>query len=171
MTVIARESVGGADLAISVGADGVFFAMWDGERVYAHTKAALIEKLKRFASKARPKVSVLATMIDYDNKFIDVTLTGMHSANGNVLYKRDGSKGAEQLSSWSSRENLLRRLSADERKELEALRKAVKAAETDLEVWLQDRRIVAEQAVRSAISLGCLSLQRQSRRMVSDADR
>lgn len=152
LTKFKTETIDGADVDIFVNVDGEFVATVpgaDGEQIEASTMRMLVEKLRR-TSRARRNVSLPATLLrrtwhsDAASTFVDVTVTGVHASNGNVLYRVDSesARGSSQLCAHN--EHLMRRLSAEQRAEYLRLEQAKRATTEQLNLFHASLKIDAK---------------------------
>lgn len=146
LTKIATEEVNGIAYGILVDGNGTFYAEVDGTMMQAATKAQLVDKLK-LLKRLKP-VAVSATLV-YSDQLIPITLTGIHAANKNVIYRIDGKPGAQQLSGYS-RDEVLRAITADEQSEYASLQKAEKAAHEAVTKWLKARVVSPKKLIEEA---------------------
>lgn len=95
-TDIKIKTVSG-DLPVDIDGDGRFSSNLEGTSIYADTLQALTEKV-RDLSKKMVKMEIPGTVIRYgrwdtgDPKFADIIVTGIHSANNNLMVKDDKGK-------------------------------------------------------------------------------
>lgn len=101
----------GVDVPITVDDDGRWLARYAGEYLHADTRDKLKGKLDRLTKKTKQSVEVHAFQIKERFPYADAgitvaeaVLTGIHSANGNVLakVKIGGKWQSVQLSGWGS---------------------------------------------------------------------
>lgn len=99
----------GVEVPIEVDDQGRWRAEYAGERLYADTRSQLEGKLSRLTKKTKQAVEIHVIRVKenegWANPGITVAqavLTGIHSANGNVLskVKLGGKWQSEQLSGW-----------------------------------------------------------------------
>lgn len=129
--------------------NGVFRTDLDGDTIKSSTKTALIQQLRTMLPNA-VRVEIPATWVSSD-KLTPIVLTGLHSTNGNLLYKVLGKKGVQQMYKWSRHENVLRPLDDGDRAEFKALVKAQWGAQKAVDAWLKARRINPRKVVRKAL--------------------
>jgi hypothetical protein len=101
----------GVDVPITVDDDGRWRSQYAGEYLFADTRDKLKGKLDRLTKKTKQSVEVhvfqikeRATYAEAGIRVAEAILTGIHSANGNVLakVKIGGKWQSVQLSGWGS---------------------------------------------------------------------
>ncbi len=155
----------GVDVPITVDDDGRWRATYAGEYLYADTRDKLKGKLDRLTRKTKQSVEVHAIRIKQRATFADggitvaeAILTGIHSANGNVLakVKIGGKWQSVQLTGWGRDDGQF--AGADTtREELEEYNRLIRVrVETNkaIDVWERSHLIkpkeVVEQALKAA---------------------
>lgn len=136
--------VQGRKIEVSIINDsGEFFATVDGETIKAKDLPALRAKLVGALKSRVEPIPCTIVGRDYDNEkavsFRDGAIVGIHSGNGNVLFRPDDRVGgSEQI--YPSR-GFHHRLSDKEREEYRKLVAAKKTAEANVAAWLKKREI------------------------------
>jgi hypothetical protein len=160
MPVIGTEKIDGRSYEILVTEDGTFCSEILGERVTAPTKADLVKQLRSKARKAKVRLAISATLVatvvepskwGKDLNFTagvgahTVTITGLHSQNGDVLLRLDGQNGKSHRWSgggWRNQEGVLcARLTPTEDQEYRTLHQAFLDAQAAYETFINAHRI------------------------------
>lgn len=160
------EEIDGKSVDIYVTAEGEFFAKnptdENRDNITAPTRAALVMKLRGMMRRKAVRVAVKATRwIEADSwrskKAVleDVTLTGIHGSNGNVLVK--GANGETEQDRSYSGSTLLRALTAAEQREFLEMYRTMKHAEAAFETLLETYKVNGKDLVREALKAGGVS--------------
>lgn len=142
MTLLKKETIDGTAFELSVDADGEFRSEFAGETVSASSLKALVEKLRGLV-RVKP-IAVKATLFEDEGwrhkgaTFADIIVTGIHSGNGNVLFKVDR-KGAPTQQFKSYRGTLLKRVTPAEVKAFRAIEARAEAARKEMEAFKKAR--------------------------------
>jgi len=136
MAVNLTIKTAGGEYPVEVLSDGRFSCDYDGVGYTDDTYAKLADKVKDLAKRA-VAMAIPGTLRAVENsyslksgklKFINITVTGVHSGNGNIMYRHDDSpKALHQTDRWGG--DLLRRLTLDEQKHMQALKDAAEQAQ------------------------------------------
>lgn len=161
-TKLKPEEIDGKTYDIYVDDSGEFFHVSkEGDRIKADTRAALVKKLRASGRRKAVRVAVPATLWEpgrgwasKEHTTEDVTLTGIHGSNGNLLIKRANGE-TEQASDW--RTKLLRALTPDEKRALISASKTAEAATSAFNALLTKYEINGKDAVRKAMAQAGLS--------------
>lgn len=150
-----KAMVDGRAFEVDVDDDGLFGTLLDGDRVTAPTLKALTEKLVKEV-RTHGRVCVPATRLEdgWRNEEIelhDIELIGVHAGNNNPLYRVVGSKTTEQLRSYS--DDILRRLTAEEKIEVMRLKAEIIAAQKAYDAFKDDRKIHPRTVIEDAQAL------------------
>lgn len=135
-TPIEPIEVEGRPFEVFVTGEGEFAATYEGERYKSETLVALKSKLRNMLRRKTVRVCIPVTVPRGSNalgktKLVDGDLTGMHSSNGNLLFKSD--KTTEQLASYHN--DIYRRLTDDEKAKFAALELAAQQSSDDFEAF------------------------------------
>lgn len=149
-------NIDGADVEVYVDADnGEFYCRHAGEIFKAPSYKALVDKVRKFI-RTHQRINIPVTLLEeyhsWDDdggtlKVLQVSLTGLHGRNANVLYKqdKDGVTGQESHS-----RNFYRRMTGAEVQELFRLRKARREATKALNAFLEERQVNARELIKAA---------------------
>ncbi len=151
----------GVEVPIEVDDNGQWRASYAGENIYTDSRDKLKGRLDRLTKKTKQAVEIHVIRVkeregwrDAGISVAQAILTGIHSANGNVLakVKLGGRWQSEQLSSWS-RDGMY--VGSDTSKEeLEEYGRLIKVqAETRkaINAWVERHRIDPKAAVERAL--------------------
>jgi len=155
-TKIGTETIDTVEYEIYVSEDGVFSSSFEGDRITAPTKKALLEKL-RTAVRSHRKVAIevthIATRYRGDVEVPepeDLVLTGIHSSSRNMLYRKPGAKGRDATGQLSHYDTITRRLTKAEVEDLKSLVQNKQRAERSLNDWIAKRKIDARAELTKA---------------------
>lgn len=151
----------GVEVPIEVDYQGRWRAEYAGERLYADTRSQLEGKLSRLTKKIKQAVEIHVIRVKENAgwtgpgiKVAEAVLTGIHSANGNVLakIKLGGKWQNQQLTGWS-RDGMF--VGADtteeELKEYGRLIKTRDETRRAIEAWVKHHEIKPKDAVEQAL--------------------
>lgn len=142
--------------SIKVKIDGVYYdvnVMDDGEFRFDHEGVTIkgptfagVASRARDMMKNRVQMAIPATILEnqgYRNNYKDepktITVLGIHSGNGNVMFRYPGDTKSRQT--YSRGNSLYSRFSPEEEKEYVRLREAKEKATEDLSNWLMKRAL------------------------------
>lgn len=152
-TKVKTIDVDGEQVDIYVdGDDGRFHARLDGQDIYQPNLKALEGKLRE-QSRQKRRLQIEGTTIgdrwsSEKPKFEDVVIVGIHGGNRNLLYRGEG-KRTEQMDRHSN--DLMVRLTKEERAVFIALTKARTDAQTAIEKWKKAHTLNVDKAIKEQI--------------------
>lgn len=156
-TKVGTETIDTVEYEIYVDGAGIFSSSFEGDRITAATKKALVEKL-RTAVRSHHKVAIdvthIATRYRGDREVPEpenLILTGIHASSRNLLYRKPGQKGRDATGQLSHYDTITRRLGPGEIADLKRLVKEKHDAEKALEKWIGSRKIDARAEITKAM--------------------
>lgn len=152
---ILHETINGREVDITVHADGIFHCTCDAEVYEAETLSKLKAKLKEAIGR---KINIPATLLNSDwrhrtesLRLEDIIITGMVDGRSRITY-RDAKGKAD--STYLNGEAILKRLSADEKTQLQSLYTARAKAQEAWDVAVKQSNLDVRAAVSTAAYLG-----------------
>lgn len=144
--------IDGREIPVEVDEEGLFFTNVDGDRFTAPTFKALDEKVCRHL-RTYKRVNIPATLIrddgGWNERIIQIVLTGIHSSNRNVLYREDRPKAStDQLRFYNS--SVYQRLTMEQIAEYKRLCAAQRAAGKAVERWEERYKVNANKLIEEA---------------------
>jgi hypothetical protein len=147
---------------VFVTSKGDFKASIEDQDFRAPTLDALKTKLTKACRAKAVRVAVPATRrVGRDIysgagavKLVDITLTGVHTRHGAILFRYDSDNRADSTSGYSRHEGFFRRMTESEKKELLDAYRAQKDAEKRVEILEQRFTIEPKEAIEEAIERG-----------------
>lgn len=150
----------GVEVPIEVDDQGRWRATYAGENLYADTRSQLEGKLSRLTKKTKQAVEIYVIRIkeneSWTNPGITVAqaiLTGIHSANGNVLakIKLGGKWQSQQLSGWKDGTYVGGDTSKEELEEYGRLIRVRAETKHAIDEWTKRHEIRPKTAVETAL--------------------
>jgi hypothetical protein len=137
---------------VDVNGRGQFHTEVSGATIYADTLAGLQTKVSQLMSRAKIKIDIPVTVLKGD-ELIDAVITGRNIRTRDVLAKRlDTGRAVEINRGYSNSDETFQRLTAAQKQELLALRKAVTEAEAAYEKFTAPLVVKVDQVVNAAIN-------------------
>lgn len=142
----------GGEYPVEVLGDGRFSCNYDGSQYISDTYAKLADNVKNLAKRAVSMAlpgTLMGTAHSYSAvpgkmTFTDITVTGIHSGNGNMMYRYDSSpKALYQSDRWSN--SLLRRLTPDEQNQMRVLKDTAERAQREYDKYVEHFKLPREQ--------------------------
>ena len=147
------------EIPVSVQSDGRFMCDYEGAQYYDNLFSSLSDRVRTMAKK-QVSMAVPGTKIYVGGKeagrwnpgaestidFVPVTITGVHSGNGNVMYRHDDSprRGVEQTSHYE-KNILMKRMTTGEQNTMLTLYRDKLAAEKAYDTYVRSMALPTDQ--------------------------
>jgi hypothetical protein len=148
--IAATIEIGEKRIAVYVDERGWFEATLNGALHNARSLDDLTTKLRRANTQAKIRLDIEATLVD-DGAPVPIVLTGRNQRTRAITIRRLDTNKADAVETWSSRNNVLRRLTDAERREFLALHAAMERATIAYNHFVKPRTIDAGKLVDEAI--------------------
>lgn len=154
-TKLKDETIDGHKFEITVRDNGEFQTKILGDWVNAPSYKALIDKVRKLIRRAG-RIAIPLTLISdkYNNRqqsvpeITQVTITGVHGSNRNILYKDEKTGVTEQASSWGN--DFYKRLTGPEIQSFMALTKAARDAADAVDKWKTKHKVSPHTLIEEA---------------------